>query len=341
MSDESQSANQGPNPLETNAVDETAQYGIGAAARLSGLTVHIIRIWERRYQAVVAQRSPNGRRFYLPADVERLCLLKQLTDAHLSIGTIATLPTGDLKQRAGDLVRLGRSRPFESVDAAVFGAFLPQRLESAHPQTLSFNVQLSGSDLVRFKADLLGLKLDALVLELPIVDAGTADALHDMMASCGAKRGVIVYGFGRQEDVEHLRSEGIRVLRSPVVLDELEQALYQPELRINRTAINPDKDVGQNIAFPDPNGAPPPLRRFDREQLQTLAQASSAVACECPRHLVDLVNDLTAFEIYSRECISLSPEDAELHAYLHHTTARARALIEEALDRVATEEGLL
>ena len=83
------------------------------------------------------------------------------------------------------------------------------------------------------------------------------------------------------------------------------------------------------------------LRRFNRDQLQTLAQASSAVACECPRHLVDLVNDLTAFEIYSSECVNRSPKDADLHAYLHHTTARARALIEEALDRVATEEGLL
>lgn len=343
MSDESRSAKPGPKlaAAATAAEDSDGQYGIGAAARLSGLSVHTIRIWERRYQAVLAQRSPNGRRFYLPGDVERLCLLKQLTDANLSIGTIAKLSTDQLKERAEELLRLGRSTPFETVDVAVFGDFLPQRLKSAKQHGTSMNVRLAANDLVQFKADLLGLTLDALVLETPIVDAATADLLRGMMSSCGAQRGVVVYGFGRQEDVDHLRSLGFRVLRSPVVLDELEQAVYQPELRFNRTATKPAKEAASNVPYTDSAAGPPPLRRFNRDQLQTLAQASSAVACECPRHLVDLVNDLTAFEIYSSECINLSPKDADLHAYLHDTTARARALIEEALDRVATEEGLL
>lgn len=341
MSDDSRSASEDSKPDGDSVVENReAQYGIGAAAGLSGVSVHAIRIWERRYRAVVAQRSPNGRRFYLPADVERLCLLKRLTDANLSIGSIANLPTAELKQRAGDLLRLSSSSSFDSVDVAVFGDFLPQHLKSAK-QGLSVNVRLSGSDLVQFKADLQGLALDALILELPVVDAGTADLLRDMMTSCGAERGVVVYGFGRQEDVDHLRSMGARVLRSPVAVDELEQAVYQPELRVKRTATKPAREVEPNTTSSGVDMVHPPPRRFDREQLQTLAQASSAVACECPRHLVDLVNDLTAFEIYSSECRSRSPEDADLHAYLHHTTARARALIEEALDRVATEEGLL
>ena len=43
---------------------------------------------------------------------------------------------------------------------------------------------------------------------------------------------------------------------------------------------------------------------------------------------------LTAFEQYSKECINRSPDDAELHAYLHLTTARARSLMEEGLARI-------
>lgn len=62
--------------------------------------------------------------------------------------------------------------------------------------------------------------------------------------------------------------------------------------------------------------------------------------CECPRHLVDLVVNLTAFEVYSANCESRSPADAALHAYLHETTARSRELIEHALKRVVTAEGI-
>jgi hypothetical protein len=56
------------------------EYGIGAVAKLTGLTDHAIRVWERRYSAVVARRAANGRRVYGPADVEKLRLLKSLTD---------------------------------------------------------------------------------------------------------------------------------------------------------------------------------------------------------------------------------------------------------------------
>ena len=43
------------------------RYGIGAVAKLTGLTDHTIRVWERRYAAVVAGRAANGRREYTAA----------------------------------------------------------------------------------------------------------------------------------------------------------------------------------------------------------------------------------------------------------------------------------
>ena len=55
--------------------DESRLYGIGAVSRLTGLTDHTIRVWERRYSAVVTARAPNGRRQYTEADVQKLCLL--------------------------------------------------------------------------------------------------------------------------------------------------------------------------------------------------------------------------------------------------------------------------
>ena len=81
-------------------------YSIGAVADLTGLSVHTIRIWERRYGAVVAHRSPNGRRVYAPADVEKLRLLKELTDRSLPISSIASLSLEGLRERTADLEKL-------------------------------------------------------------------------------------------------------------------------------------------------------------------------------------------------------------------------------------------
>jgi hypothetical protein len=87
------------------------------------------------------------------------------------------------------------------------------------------------------------------------------------------------------------------------------------------------------------SGSIPP-RQFNHQQLTRLARASTAIDCECPHHLAQLVGDLTAFEIYSARCANRDEDDAELHRYLHQTTAQARALIEDALHRVAEAEGI-
>jgi hypothetical protein len=85
---------------------------------------------------------------------------------------------------------------------------------------------------------------------------------------------------------------------------------------------------------------PAPSRRYDEEVLATLASLSSAVKCECPRHLAELITSLAAFERYSMECESRSSRDAALHAYLHTATSHARYMIEEALGHVIEMENI-
>jgi len=41
-----------------------AQYPIQLGARLTGLSAHVIRIWEQRYRAVEPQRTATKRRLY-------------------------------------------------------------------------------------------------------------------------------------------------------------------------------------------------------------------------------------------------------------------------------------
>lgn len=67
------------------------RYPIGFVAARCGMTPHVIRAWERRYGAVEPERTPTNRRLYSEADIERLQLLKEATDAGNSISQIAGL----------------------------------------------------------------------------------------------------------------------------------------------------------------------------------------------------------------------------------------------------------
>lgn len=77
---------------------EKAEFGIEAVARRSGLSQHLIRIWERRYAAVRPFRTELNRRLYTEADVVRLELLNRAVHAGHRISDIATLPTAKLEQ---------------------------------------------------------------------------------------------------------------------------------------------------------------------------------------------------------------------------------------------------
>jgi MerR family transcriptional regulator, light-induced transcriptional regulator len=70
---------------------------IRAAARWTGLTSSVIRVWEKCYRAVSPRRTPTNRRLYSDSDVERLQLLHRATLAGHSIGQIAQLPNERLR----------------------------------------------------------------------------------------------------------------------------------------------------------------------------------------------------------------------------------------------------
>jgi DNA-binding transcriptional MerR regulator len=73
---------------------------IGAVARLSGLTTHAIRVWERRYGSAAPSRSAGGARLYTEQDVQRFKLIKQLLDSGYSTRAIANLDLAQLSKLA-------------------------------------------------------------------------------------------------------------------------------------------------------------------------------------------------------------------------------------------------
>jgi DNA-binding transcriptional MerR regulator/methylmalonyl-CoA mutase cobalamin-binding subunit len=103
---------------------DKVQHSMSMAARKSGLTPHVIRVWERRYGAVTPSRSKTNRRLYSEGEIERLTLLRQAVAAGYRIGNIATLDAESLRSllvsapggRADSDSRAGRVAGGESQD---------------------------------------------------------------------------------------------------------------------------------------------------------------------------------------------------------------------------------
>lgn len=74
----------------------TLQYPIRAVAKMTGLSIEVLRSWERRYQVVTPERNNRGR-VYSEADVERLRLLRTAVESGQAIGQIAELNNQELK----------------------------------------------------------------------------------------------------------------------------------------------------------------------------------------------------------------------------------------------------
>ncbi|MBT8467889.1 MAG: MerR family transcriptional regulator [Deltaproteobacteria bacterium] len=79
---------------------DEAKYRVGMVSKMTGLSTHTLRMWEKRYVAVLPKRTEAGGRLYTDADVERLRLLHELVETGHSIGGIAKLSDADLRHMA-------------------------------------------------------------------------------------------------------------------------------------------------------------------------------------------------------------------------------------------------
>jgi MerR family transcriptional regulator, light-induced transcriptional regulator len=77
---------------------ETPKYRIGTVSRLTGLSADVVRVWERRYNAISPQRSEGGSRLYSDNDIERLRQLRQAVEFGHAIGQATKLSNDELSK---------------------------------------------------------------------------------------------------------------------------------------------------------------------------------------------------------------------------------------------------
>jgi MerR family transcriptional regulator, light-induced transcriptional regulator len=337
-------------PVPDPAEDRSPRFRSAAVARMTGIAVATLRVWERRYRVVAPPQSATGHRLYSSANVRRLGLIRALIDRGHAIGTLAPLDDAALQrllmtaapaERASssaaetdrtDGVPLGDGVHVPPHAAPALGIWaLGRTLPAAVVEQAS---RLAGSprlqtwsELTQAEAAVTGSdeSLDVLAVELDTLNADHADRLLALRSRVSARQTLVVYGFGSDAVVQRLRRQGITVWRGPMGRAEMGLLL--------RTVL------GVATSYTAATSASPEAPRLSPEALALAARSTSRVLCECPRHLAELIQLLGDFEDYSDQCAVDSPADRQLHDDLGAAARHARGEFEQALRRLAAEEG--
>lgn len=304
----------------------------GAAARLAGVPVATLRVWERRYGVVAAPKTATGQRLYSGHDVQRLRLIKQLTERGHAIGTIAALALPALEALAAGELMASSTLPAAAPArrAWVVGRAAAQKLQAAGVTPLRVWHDLDEAE-AQAQGPAAGDAVDVLLVQLNSLQPLAASRVRALAVRLQAAAVVVLYAFGAEAVAESLRATGVSVRREPATGRELGALL-------GAAPTTPPAHTAPTAAAPMPPVEP---RRYSDEALAALAELPSAVACECPRHMAEIVLQLAGFERYSAECLARSPADAALHRHLGQVAGAARSLFERAVERLVAEEGLV
>lgn len=334
-------------------IDANATYRSGAAARLSGVPVETLRVWERRYGITEPTRSERGQRQYSFEDVRRLGLIKQLVDAGHSIGAVAHLDLQELLAMLNAVANLTATptqvdHASAELRIALVGVMLRQALLHRTAELNMLNLIQTSTNLSQAALQLKETQVDVLIVEQGELHAPEEQIalLKNAQHACQASAVLILYRFASSDVIRQLRQAGFHLARIPADMLEIEhlcRVALARALTLAQQSLR-NKDVKNNRkksnALHDKQYPSIPARLLDEEELMRIAKSATSIHCECPRHLVDLLQMLGSFERYSAQCENRHAEDAKLHRDLHSTAAQARSALEHALVRVAQAEGI-
>jgi DNA-binding transcriptional MerR regulator len=325
--------------METSTASDPAfspLYRIGAVSNLCGVPVATLRVWERRYAVVEPPKTEGGQRLYSERDVLKLTLLKNLTQQGHAISSVGNLPVKQLQamlneHRAARSMKADAPTMPASISVAVVGYSLASRIETqkfgqvfGEQTTLKINHVFSD---IKQALNSPGAEVpDVLLVQLGSVQVSFQQDLQKLRQHLGVRRCVLIYHFATVAVLQFLHSSGVIARREPVTDTDLSEI------------IQSIVSIDNSWTFPTSNSATIPPRKYSDKVLRRMADISTNILCECPHHVADLIGMLNSFETYSQDCLSNSAEDAKLHSYLTAVSGTARAMFEQALEKIAAHE---
>jgi DNA-binding transcriptional MerR regulator len=311
---------------------------IGAVSSLSGVPTPTLRVWEMRYETFQPQKTESKHRLYTDDDVLKATVLKRLTDQGHSISSIAQLSSTELnlllqQQQETNQRKAIADLKNQTVSIAVIGLPLAAKIESKK-FTFSFNNQaIRITDIFSTVQQALAAKFQKnpqiLLIQTNSLHSGVQVDIHRLAQLNNALQVIVLYNYGQEPIIESMKRCGMIVRREPISDSDLAE-LIKSVLLINNESSANSLSTGMLI----------PPRKYDDIELMRVANISTNVLCECPKHVSEIITQLASFEQYSHECLNNSTEDAHLHAYLSSVSGSARALFESALEMVAKHEGI-
>ena len=128
-------------------------------SKLTGISIHTLRAWEKRYKAVVPDRDGSGRRAYNDDELEKLKLLGKICSMGGSIGSIANLQMSELK---GLMSKFETSTPYSAPSVAA-----PVVETEVDTQAILNHLLLALQD---FKLDIISHELHKLKITMSLKD---------------------------------------------------------------------------------------------------------------------------------------------------------------------------
>ena len=323
---------------QEDSVLTNSLFRIGALAKMTGIPVSTLRIWEVRHHAFSPSKTAGKHRLYSQEDVHKAGLLKQLSRQGHAISTIAPLQAAALEKmqqpEAAPARAPAESRPAAGlVTLSVIGAGIAGRVASGRfaRQLLGRSLRVTDSfpDLAQAGAAGFREQPQILLIQVNTLQDSIRSEIQQLALERGVAHTLVIYGFAPEAVVQAMRVAGILVRRGPVSDYELSDLISSVLL----------VDTAKSLGGVHAESLIPP-RKYSDETLSRVAGISSSMLCECPRHVAELIAQLASFEQYSQECLSKNDEDAHLHAYLHAISGSARALFERGLEMVARHENI-
>ena len=315
------------------------QYRIGAVSQLTGIAVATLRVWQSRYAVVSPFKNEGGQRLYSDLEVSKLKMLKSLCHLGHSISSLSKMSLDQLQEllngekfKVQNPARLNTSSTPQVL--CVIGQGLSARLEA-----IKFNVNMKlqamewGPTFTDLEAALnapsgqwdwsqalvLLIKLDT----LQMLGVERIQALQKRLPN--AHIGVL-YNYAQSQCLLALSRSGVQLKRDPLSHEELSSWIQELSSSPVPMPLAPEAQV----AVQD--------QRFDQDALAYMMTLSTAIKCECPKHLAELLSQINAFAQYCQECLSQSPQDQMLHANLLLVAQSTRTMYENALETILEHE---
>ena len=260
-------------------------------------------------------------------------LLKRCTNSGFSISELAHLSDFELNNKTQN-EKLDTNTAPNAVQSFSIAISCQQdllvQINKTRSLDLVFSEYLSNPATLHLHSTLLQSSPDILVLEVPNINADNVKSITELLKIISPVLSIIIYRFSNQAHSNVLRSAGVRLLRAPLDDGTLYDILS--EFIANNTPS--EKNLSPLLATSYPS------HLYNHKQLAKIANLPTKVDCECPHHLVDLIEGLKAFEKYSGECIITNDLDAALHGKIQLTTAGVRQQLEYLLKEVLNIEGI-